>query len=116
MNEKKNSTSEMMKLLKLYSDSEIVTLINTVKLDYGYERPEGGLSYEDYLIEMERRGVDCSHVNDYDGYLNEIVIELKVIAGKKRLFANWMLLLNEDDYTRYIEQYEKDDLENEDEL
>lgn len=116
MNEEKKTPEELIKFLKMYSDAEMVRIINFAKQDAGAKYPEVTIPYEDLLAELEKRGIDCSHVNDYDGYLNEMVIELKVMAGKKRLFANWMLLLNEDDFARYIEQSEKDDLENEDEL
>ena len=114
MNEKKNTPAELLELLKLYSDAEMVQMINFAKLDIDEEFPTVTISYEELLDEMEKRGVDCSHVKNYDGYLNEMMVELKVMKGKKRLFANWMMLMNDEDYSSNLNDDDYDD-EDEDE-
>ena len=117
MNEKKNTPAELIELLKLYSDTEMVYMINFAKQDVGAEQPSVTISYEKLLAEMEKRGIDCAHVKNYDGYLNEMVVELKVMKGKKRLFANWMLLMNDDDFSKSINDEDEydEDYENENE-
>ena len=108
MNEEKNTPAELIELLKLYSDTEMVYMINFAKQDVGAEQPSVTISYEKLLAEMEKRGIDCAHVKNYDGYLNEMVVELKVMNGKKWLFANWMLLMNDDDFSKSINNDENE--------
>ncbi len=102
MNEEKSTPKEFIELLKLYSDSEIVEMINYAIKDYGVGYPLVIITFNDLLAEMKIRGIDCTHVNNYEGYLNEIVVELKVMKGKKRLFANWMMLMNDEDFYKSI--------------
>lgn len=119
MNEESKTPVEFIELLKQYSDADMVELINNTKVDYGAEYPYVTITYEDLLAEMEKRNIDCLHVKKYDGYLSEMVVELKEMVGKKRLFANWMMLMNEEDYLKFIkanEEAENEEDENEDEF
>lgn len=95
----KPTNHSLIELLKLYSDGDMVQLINFAKLYNGSESSSVTIPYEDSLYEMEKRDVDCSHVRDYNRNLNEMIIELRDINGKKRLFANWMVTFTDEDYS-----------------
>lgn len=104
----------LIELLKLYSDTEIVRLINSVNLQNGPE-PSVKIPYEDLLSEMENRDIDCSHVRDYNRNLNEMFVELREINDKKRLFANWMMMFTDEDYAIISNKADEEE-EEEDEI
>ena len=70
----------------------MVQIINFAKQDVGADLPSVTTSYEELLAEMEKRDVDCPHVMNYEGNFTEMVIELKVTKGKKRLIASLIML------------------------
>lgn len=115
MNEKKNTPAELLELLKLYSDEEMVQMINSAIQYIGADLPLVTISYEELLAEMEARGIDCTHVRNYDRNLLQMLVELKEIKGRKRLFANWMMMMNDDDFSAAISDEEEDDEEDEEE-
>ena len=99
MSEYEKTLADLIELLKLYSDAEMVQMINIAKLDYGAKQSSIFIPYKDLLSEMERRDIDCSHVRNYNSNLNEMVVELRDIDGKKWLFANWMMMFTDEDYS-----------------
>ena len=115
MNQEKNRPAGLPELMKLYSDEEMVAMINSAKQDVGADQPSEPITYEELLAEMEARGIDCTHVRNYDRSLLEMLVELKEIKGRKRLFANWMMMMNDDDFSAGISDDEDDDEEDEEE-
>lgn len=65
---------------------------------------------------MENRDVDCSHMRDYNRNLNEMLVELREINGKKRLFANWMMMFTDEDYAIISNKAEEEVEKEEDEI
>lgn len=104
----KPTRQSLIELLKLYSDTDIVQLINSVNLHNGPE-PSVKIPFEDLLSEMENRDIDCSHVRDYNRNLNEIIVELREINGKRRLFANWMMMFTDEDYSIISNKVDEED-------
>ena len=110
----KPTRHSLHELLKLYSDTDIVQLINSVNLHNGPE-PSVKIPFEDLLSEMENRDIDCSHVREYNRNLNEIIVELREINGKWRLFANWMMMFNDEDYAIISNKADEEEEEEESE-